>query len=221
MTTDDELPPRLTISEALARQLRDEIRDGRLAPGSRLRQGETARRLGVSSTPVREAFAALEREGLLVTRPHRGAIVFRPTLEDLQFTYEIRIPLESLATEKAVPNMTAADLVELKRLFEKMTPNLSARQYSAANGAFHSAIYACAKRPALERMIADLRDASAAYMRIYAKVHPGATDTERDHRRIYEACAAGDAKGAAEAMAAHLRHTVEFASLGLPIEDSA
>ena len=102
---------RTTITDALVDALRDEIRTGEIEPGSRLRQADVAQRFQVSTTPVREAFAALEREGLLVSSPHRGVVVFKPTVEDLKETYEIRIPLEALATEKAAENMTDDDLV--------------------------------------------------------------------------------------------------------------
>ena len=63
--------------------------------GTKLRQVEIARRFGVSTTPVREALAALQREGLVRLHPQRGAVVFVPTVEDLREHYEIRAALEA------------------------------------------------------------------------------------------------------------------------------
>jgi DNA-binding GntR family transcriptional regulator len=199
--------------------LRDEIRTGAIKPGSRLRQAEVAQRFNVSTTPVREAFAALEREGLLVSSPHRGVVVFKPTVEDLKETYEIRIPLEALATEKAVTNMTDADLAELRRLIERMADAAEdRRRYSKLNLEFHAAIYRVAHRPKLEKLIMELREASTAYLRLYAARSPGGHDTQAEHEAIYAACAARDPQGAARAMIEHLEHTVNFVSESLARE---
>jgi DNA-binding GntR family transcriptional regulator len=212
----DDQPLRTTISDSLAARLRDDIRSGRISPGSRLRQLEIADRFKVSTTPVREAFATLEREGLVVSAPHRGVVVFRPTITDLQETYEIRIPLESLAIELAVPNMTDEDLAELESFLRQMQAAKDDRgRYNELNAAFHARMYRCARRPKLERIIADLREASAAYLRLYATISPSAEDTHAEHTAIVAACRAKAPKRAAKAMTKHLQHTVDFVSKNL------
>jgi DNA-binding GntR family transcriptional regulator len=215
-------PLRTTITEALVDQLRREIRSGQIAPGSRLRQAEIAARFNVSTTPVREAFAALEREGLLVGSAHRGVTVFHPTVQDLKETYEIRTPLEALATEKGVENMTAGDIVELEALLRKMANSGDDHGlYNKLNAQFHGLIYRAARRPKLEKLIADLREASAAYLRFYATFSPSARETQREHTLIFEACKARAPKRAAKAMIAHLQHTVDFVSSGLEEQERA
>jgi DNA-binding GntR family transcriptional regulator len=213
---------RTTITDGLVEALRDEIRTGRIEPGSRLRQADIAQRFQVSTTPVREAFAALEREGLLVGSPHRGVVVFKPTVEDLKETYEIRIPLEALATEKAVENMTDADLAEIKRLLDRMAEAADDRKrYSKLNLEFHSAIYRVARRPKLEKLIMELRESSAAYLRLYAAQSPNGRETQQEHVAIYEALAARAPRRAAQAMIRHLQHTVDFVSRSLERETTA
>lgn len=211
---------RRTITDTLIDELREEIRAGKIKPGSRLRQLEVAERFGVSSTPVREAFAALEREGLLVSSPHRGVIVFRPTVKDLQETYDIRIPLEAAATEKAVENMTEDDLEALEDLLEQMSASTTQpAQYNRLNLKFHQLIYSASQRPRLEKLIGELRESSAAYLRLYSTLAPTADQTQQEHERVVEACRKGDAKGAAKAIEAHLRNTVARVSAGLPSDD--
>jgi DNA-binding GntR family transcriptional regulator len=213
---------RTTITDALVDALREEIRTGRIEPGSRLRQAEVAQRFQVSTTPVREAFAALERDGLLVSSPHRGVVVFKPTSEDLKETYEIRIPLEALATEKAVENMTDADQAEIKRLLDRMAEAADdPKRYSRLNLEFHSAIYRVARRPKLEKLIMELRESSAAYLRLYAARSPDGRETHQEHQVIYDAIAARAPKRAAQAMVKHLRHTVDFVSRSLEQETDA
>jgi DNA-binding GntR family transcriptional regulator len=205
-----------TITEMVVTQLRDEIRSGTLEPGSRLRQVEVAQRFRVSTTPVREAFAALEREGLLVSSSHRGVVVFHPSSDELQEIYEIRIPLEALATEKAVPNIDHDDLTFLSNLLAEMAASKDDRvHYQGLNRAFHARIYAAARRPKLERLIMDMRDASMAYLRLYATLSPTSADTQREHEEIFAAIEARAAKRAAKAMTVHLQHTVDYVSEGL------
>jgi DNA-binding GntR family transcriptional regulator len=209
IATNDS-PLRKRIADELAERLRAEISSGARAPGSRVRQAEVAAQYNVSTTPVREAFVMLEREGLLVGSPHRGMVVFRPTVDDLQELYEMRIPLEAAATEKAVENMTPellAELEEILRLMDRAADDRAA--YGALNRRFHSTLYGAAGRPRLERLIDDLRDASAAYMRMYQTIAPSARDTQPDHEAIVDACRARAPKRAAKAMSVHLTHTVK------------
>src|SRR3954464_9921262 len=109
-----------TRSEAVAAELRRLITSGELAPGTHLRQTEIAARFGMSTTPVREAFMILAREGVVRQDAHRGVVVFEPSLEELTETYEIREALEALATELAAKRLTEDDLEALDTLVEQM-----------------------------------------------------------------------------------------------------
>jgi len=201
-----------TLTEATVEQLRSQIRSGELAPGTRLRQMETAKRLGVSSTPVREAFAALEHEGLVVSTPHKGIVIFEPTLSDLHEAYEIRQPLEVLATERAAPLMTDADLHDLSELLaqlEDLKGEADHSRFLELNRAFHARIYAVARMPRLERIISDLRDSSEAYVAMHRSLGRDDAQTNADHAAIVEACRQRDATSAGQAMRVHLRHTMD------------
>lgn len=201
-------------TDALVEQLAKDIRGGVIPPGTRLRQADVAKQFHVSTTPVREAFAMLERQGLLVSSAHRGMTVFVPTVEELQETYEIRIPLETLATEKAVRHASAADLKKLESLLDRMSRvQDDPTRYGVLNNEFHTAIYLLAGRPKLARMIDELRDAAAAYLRFSEMTLAlSPRDAHGDHTAIVEGFRAGDPGRAGAAMAAHLRRTVEMVS---------
>jgi len=203
-------PP--TLTEMTVERLRAAIRSGELAPGARLRQMETAKRLGVSSTPVREAFAALEREGLVVSSSHKGIVVFEPTLSDLHEAYAIRQLLEGLATELAAPRMTDTDIDDLTDLLDQMDDaggdETQQQRFVELNRAFHARIYSVANMPRLERLIADLRHSSETYVSMHRSLGRDEAQTSADHRAIVEACRARDGSKAGEAMRAHLGHTV-------------
>ena len=134
-TLDPRLDGPRTISGAVAARLRQEIVAGELPAGTRLRQVEIARRLGVSTTPVREALAALQREGLVRLHPQRGAVVFLPSVDDLREHYEIRIALEELAVGKAAERFErdwAAPLEEMLESAPARRPGATSSSTSAS-----------------------------------------------------------------------------------------
>lgn len=200
---------RQTTSEAVARHLRAEIQRGELAPGTRLRQSAVAARFGVSTTPVREAFALLQAQGLVRIDPHRGAIVFRPTAEDVTESYEIREVLEILAASLALPNLTDQDIRELQEIIDVMRKTENDNRWLELNGVFHLRLSEASGSSRLCNMIADLRDASSAYVHVYI-AQPGARQQGDDeHQAIVDACRARDLKRVRKAVRTHLRHTVE------------
>jgi len=104
------------VTDQVFARLRDEIVNGQLSAGDRLRIRDIAARLGTSAMPVREAIQRLEEAGLANRVPHRGAVVRGADLTDLLHIYEIRLVLEveaaragaAVVTEPAVTSMAAA-----------------------------------------------------------------------------------------------------------------
>lgn len=213
-----------TITAAVTNRLRDEIIGGHLSPGSRLRQAHIAETYGVSTTPVREAFAALEREGLIQGNAHRGVIVFEPSGADLHEFYEIRIPLEALATETAAANLSELELERMGHLLTRIESANRKRDWklsSEYNDDFHNTLYGASRRPRLVKLIAELRGSSRAYVAIFPKLIDRLKEAEDEHTEIYEACLARDPKAASKAMVTHLQHTVDVVSASLAEADSA
>jgi DNA-binding GntR family transcriptional regulator len=199
-----------TVAGAVAERLRGEIVAGGLPAGSRLRQVEIARRFGVSTTPVREALAALQREGLVRLHPQRGAVVFVPTVADLREHYEIRAALEALAAARAAERFEAEWAVPLEVLLDEMAGGPPAARYLELNQRFHTGVYERSDRPRLVDMIAGLRDASSAYLNIYRAAADFPVERlDAEHREILAACVARDPERAATAARTHLEHTVE------------
>jgi DNA-binding GntR family transcriptional regulator len=199
-----------TVAGLVAERLRAQIVAGELAAGSKLRQVEIARRFGVSTTPVREALAALQREGLVRLHAQRGAVVFVPTVEDLREHYEIRAALEALAAARTAERFAETWAAPLELLLKEMSKGPPAQRYIELNQAFHTQLYEHCERPRLVEMIAGLRDASSAYLHIYraAKDFP-VKRLDGEHRAILAACVARDAEAAAAATREHLQNTVE------------
>jgi DNA-binding GntR family transcriptional regulator len=204
-----------TVSASVAASLREDIVSGLLESGTRLRQVELARRFGVSTTPVREALAALQSEGLVRLHPQRGAVVFVPTIAGLREHYEIRAALEALAAKHAAERFDPARGRSLAAMLDEMAARPGVERYLELNLRFHSELYELAGRPRLVEMIETLRDASSAYLHIYAKNDFPHERLDAEHREILDACRAGDPERAAVAVRHHLRQTVEHVALRL------
>lgn len=198
---------RLTTSEQVAARLRREIQLGELKPGTRLRQNEIAQRFGVSTTPVREALALLQADGLVRIDAHRGAEVYRPTLEEMSESYEIREALERLAIAKAIPNLNDVIFEELDRLIAEMREEIDDQRWLDLNNRFHMTIYRASGMNQLCSIIESIRSASSVYIHMFV-AHQQAARTDDEHEEILEACKAGDVSRAQRAISAHLGHAV-------------
>src|ERR1700712_2640389 len=205
-----------TVSGLVAERLRAQIVAGELPAGSKLRQVEIAERFGVSTTPVREALATLQREGLVRLHPQRGAVVFLPSIDDLRHHYEIRAVLEALAAAKAAERFAPEWVAPLEQLLDEMREDPPAGAYIALNQRFHTTLYEHSGRAQLVAMIAGLRDASSAYLHISraAEDFPAAR-LDSEHRAILAACAGRDPLRAAAATREHLENTVEHVAAKL------
>src|SRR3954447_4370065 len=106
-----ESPP--TRTHWVDTRLRRQILSGALAPGTKLRAEHLAETLGVSPTPLREAFQRLVGEGLVVIEPQRGARVAPIDGDDALELYDLRILLEPLAMRASLARTDAQHAEEV------------------------------------------------------------------------------------------------------------
>jgi DNA-binding GntR family transcriptional regulator len=221
LSEPSSLPELRTRAQAVAAALRRDILQGRILGGSRLRQTQIAERFGVSTTPVREAFGLLAREGLVETDPHRGAVVVMPSQANLRENFEIRIALQGLAAELASTSITSAELTELQGILDEMHDTDDRIRYGELSRDFHEVVCRAARRPQLLSMILNLYDSAAVYHALQAEHGRDSRHTTDEHQRIFDALQAHEPRLAAEAVAVHLRRRAEFLARLLPDEDSS
>jgi len=109
--------------------LRERMKKGELRPGSAINMDDTAERLGISKTPLRDALLRLEVEGFVTILPRRGVIVNRLTLADIKDMYQVIGALESTALLSAAPRMDVKDVEEMTRLNECMRDALAGNNF--------------------------------------------------------------------------------------------
>jgi DNA-binding GntR family transcriptional regulator len=139
-----ELVKRTTLSEAAHQAIRTNIITGVLAPGSKLVVAGLAEALKLSATPINEALAGLEREGLVTYSPHRGYFVRTVTHDDIEETYSVREAFELLAVRNAAKNADTAVIGQLKEILRQARQSLreaDASRFSDLDLEFHRVIW--------------------------------------------------------------------------------
>ncbi|MBR8640236.1 GntR family transcriptional regulator [Streptomyces tuirus] len=191
-------------------RLRTMILNGELPPGSVLLQAEMARKLGVSRTPMREAFRLLQEEGLIDARPDQRARVRSVDPEDLDGVYGARIMLETLAVSMTAKTLTAEDLERMSDALQRMQELAGGDQpdkWHAAHREFHS-IATQAVPAHLQRMLASLGEHSERYIRLAQLGVPASWGrAHTDHEALLEALRLSDPAEAARMIARHLART--------------
>lgn len=198
------------IGQAIARRVREAILDGRLSPGTRIRQEALARRFGVSRIPVREALRLLETQGLVTLVPHSGARVARLDLAEHLELYLMREALEPLAIAQSAPHLDDVQLAELHALVDEIAAAHDDEQrWLELDRRFHLKSYAAAPLPRLLGMIEDLWNTTQHYRRAYRDTLSAEefAFVDLDHRFILDALDRHDPDDAKSRMRSHIRRT--------------
>lgn len=199
---------------------RDRILDGSFASGTMITEGEVSTLVGVSRTPVREAFLRLESEGMLDLFPKRGALVVPITAVDIRNVMEARLLVEPWAVSVAAGLSDRMPLVEdLQRLVVDLRhasiPD-ELLNYQEADRSFHEAIVAATQNDLVSTFYRSLRDRQLRMGAVAVLSMEGRSKTiVREHEEIVEALAEGDAERASASVHAHITHTREALDLVL------
>jgi len=196
---------------ALHRETADRLRDmifaGELEPGARVTEIALSRRLGVSRTPLREAFRALTAEGLLEPLPRRGARIASLTAELVDELFPIMGALESLAGELACRHITDAEIAEIRALHGQMAEHHARGDldsYFRLNQRIHESIMAATRNPTLYRIYLGLAG-RVRQARKAANVSPARWNEAMDeHARILAALERRDGEMLAVLLRRHL-----------------
>jgi DNA-binding GntR family transcriptional regulator len=198
-----ERPAILTKTDMAYWQVRQEILDGTLAPGISLDQEALADRLGLSTTPVREALRRLESERLVVSRAHRDTYVAELSQEVLADTYAIRLKLDPLAVSLAAKSAEPADLETIGEL-ARVRPSGDTTEQLRQNRAFHRAVYVSCGSEVLTEILDLLWDRSDRYRLLSIREERDPAKLRSEHVEIADAVVAGDGRLAARLMTAHI-----------------
>lgn len=200
---------RPALQEEVAGRLKKMIDDGVLMPGSRIPERQLCAQLGVSRTPLREAFRALASEGLLEIQPRRGATVKSLQPDDVDHMFQVLEALEGVAGELACERASAEDLARIDELHGKMMScyrRRDKRGFFKINQQIHESIVKAAGNPILTQVYDGL---SGRIRRI--RYLPTITDAQwivaaKEHEAIAKALKKRDKEVLGKTLRAHLRN---------------
>ncbi len=190
-----ELGGHYSLRGQVFHRLREDILLGRYKEGEELREVALGEELGVSRTPVREAFRQLELEGLISIIPNKGAIVIGIREEDVEDIYQIRSLLEGLCALWATRRITPEQMEELEEnvylsAFHAEKGHLE--PLAALDNRFHEILYeACGSRmlkhqlTGFHQYVMRVRKKTLASQNRWPK-------SNQEHKGIMEAIKAGD-----------------------------
>lgn len=198
-----EVTDKYSLRGRVFNKLRDDILSGKYADHEELREVAIGEELGVSRTPVREAFRQLELEGLIQIIPNKGAYVTGITEKDVKDIYMIRSMLEGLCAKWATEHIT-------KEQMEEMEENVYLAKYHAQKGhyeqlaeldnRFHDILYEACDSKMLEHTLKDFHEyVLRVRKKTLANVNRGQKSNE-EHEQIMNAIKMGNAD-LAEALA--------------------
>ncbi len=191
---------------------RNAILDGRLATGTLVSEGEVAEAVGVSRTPVREAFLRLQSDGMLRLYPKRGALVVPVTAEEVVEVIDARALVEPWAFARVAAGTEAASVAA--RLLAWIATQAGCWErgdgpgFQDADRRFHEEVLTAAGNDLVLRFYATLRDRQVRLGAVATRANADrAAQILEEHAAIAAAVAAGDASTAADLVGAHVAAT--------------
>ncbi|AGN77267.1 MULTISPECIES: GntR family transcriptional regulator [Pseudomonas] len=168
-------------------RLRSAILDGRLPPGTAVRQQELATLFGVSRMPVREALRQLEAQSLLKVEMHKGAVVAPLIGEDAVDTYALRVLLESEALRQSIPLLDASDIASARGYIQQLENETRHAEIGRLNRLLHMTLYSKASNRKLLRLIEDELNEEERFLRFHLSSMGLGKLTQDDHNALVDA----------------------------------
>ena len=187
---------------------------GEYRPSQKLKEEEIATRLGISRPPVREAFKALEVEGLVVRKPRRGVFVTEMTGKDVWEAYTLKASLYELSADLAADRITPQHIRALRRIVAEMEAAVGSRpvdllRYQQLHEHFHGIIMEAAGNRRLKKFSDSLHNQVSrfSYRSLQNQAHLAASVDY--HRRIVAALARSDREQACRLMKKHVLEALD------------
>lgn len=207
-----EVTDKYSLRGRVFHKLRDDILSGKYADHEELKEVAIGEELGVSRTPVREAFRQLELEGLIQIIPNKGAYVTGITEKDVQDIYMIRSLLEGLCARWTTEHITKEQLEEMEEnvylaKFHAQKGHLE--QLAELDNRFHEIMYEACNSKMLEHQLRDFHEYVLRVRRRTLNNASRGPKSNEEHEQILEAIKAGNADLAEKLANQHIINAYE------------
>lgn len=208
-----EMDEYMPLRDVVFNTLRSAIITGKLSPGERLMEIKLANELGVSRTPVREALRKLEKEGLVITTPRKGAEVAPINERDLREVLEVRKSLESLACQLAAEKITPEQVAQLREMNDSIAQAIEDKDTAAITQKdieFHDVIYTITENRRLMDILHQLKEHILRYRLQYIKDMKNKKNIVDEHKKIINALEAHNVKTARREIERHIENQEKY-----------
>ncbi|MCU1528127.1 MAG: hypothetical protein JWP75_1890 [Frondihabitans sp.] len=190
-------------------EVKAQIIRGELTGGSAISENVVCQELGMSRTPVHEAFLRLASEELLTLESRKGAVVRPMSPSEADDVVEMREAIETAAARRVIEHGPDADLVAtLRSLLDVQAACVEASDIDGfidADDAFHSAVVSASRNPIAIHFTRLLRDRAQRLRHHLMRIRPEHLVTSLgDHRELARAIETGDAEAYAAALGRHV-----------------
>lgn len=202
-----EVTDKYSLRGRVFHKLREDILNGKYKENEELKEVAIGEELGVSRTPVREAFRQLELEGLIQIVPNKGAYVTGINAKDVKDIYMIRSSLEGMCARLATENITPEQLEELEENVYLASFHASKghmEQMAELDNRFHHILYAACDSKMLENLLQDFHQYVIRIRKKTLSTKERGIASNDEHRQIMEAIKAGDGISAERLATQHM-----------------
>ena len=185
-----EVTDKYSLRGRVFNRLREDILSGKYQDYEELKEVAIGEELGVSRTPVREAFRQLELEGLIQIVPNKGAYVTGITAKDVKDIYMIRSSLEGMCARLATENITEEQLEELEENVYLASFHASKghmEQMTELDNRFHHILYEACDSKMLEKLLQDFHQYVMRIRKKTLSTKERGIASNEEHRQIMEA----------------------------------
>ena len=203
-----------SIVDLARRHIEVWIIKGEYRPGQKLKEEEISMRLNISRPPIREAFKALETEGLVVRKPRRGVFVTEMTEKDVWEAYTLKAALYEMATELAMDVMSATQEKELDAIVCQMESCVESEpvdllRYQEYHQNFHGRIMIISGHDRLKKISASIHNQVCRFSYRSLQNRDHLHSSVRYHRKIMDAFKAKDRQQACRLMKEHVLNAMD------------
>ena len=207
-----EVTDKYSLRGRVYNRLREDILSGKLKENEELREISIGEELGVSRTPVREAFRQLELEGLITIIPNKGAFVTGITGKDVKDIYMIRSHLEGLCARLACDHITDEQLEEMEENVYLASFHASKghmEQMTELDSRFHHILYEACGSKMLENLLQDFHQYVIRIRKKTLSTKERGVASNEEHKAIMEAIKSKDEKKAEKLANTHIINAYE------------
>lgn len=201
---------RQPLSTIVYENIKKAIINGDIVPGTRLTETKTSEQLGVSTTPVREAFRRLESERFVKNIPYKGAIVQELSMKEIEEVYQCRLALEVAAIGLVAKAIDQNGLESLRNLVEQSKQHSTFLDYEIINTAIHDKILSYTENDTMKGMLKQLHEVVYHNRSMYSLSERRRLENYKEHLRIVEALEMRDVDEAKEAMTKHIENAYTY-----------